>query len=213
MASSEKSHNPFGKLLVLVPIILAIVMCGILLRQFFAPPAALTHATVLPAPMALPDFTLMDQNDQLFDKRSLNGRWSMVFFGFTQCPDICPVTLQQLALARRQLAEENSDAVLPDIIFVSVDPERDSPEVLRQYVQAFGAGITGVSGDPAEISKLARTLGIFFEVDPGEGDDYTVAHSAAVIVINENAEFHALFSAPHNVSAFVVDMPVIIAAK
>jgi len=137
----------------------------------------------------------------------------MVFFGFTHCPDICPVTLQQLSLVRRRMAAADPDAVLPDIVFVSVDPGRDTVATISQYVQAFGDDVIGVRGEPAELEKLTRTFGIFFEVSEVDGDDYTVAHSAAVVIVNDEAEFHAVFSAPHNVDALVHDMTLMIAAK
>jgi len=80
-------------------------------------------------------------------------------------------------------------------------------------VQAFGEDVIGVRGDPAELEKLTRTFGIYFDVNEGAGDDYTVAHSAAIVIVDDNAEFHAVFSAPHDVDALVHDMALIIAAK
>lgn len=209
-----KNHSLAGKTLVAVPVLLLLVGIGIfLLRSFLAPPEVPAHATVLPSPAPLSDFVMVDQDGAEFDRDSFRGRWSMVFFGFTHCPDICPVTLQQLAVARRRMAEADPDAVLPDIVFVSVDPGRDTVETIAQYVRAFGDDVIGISGDPAELTKLARTFGVYFNVTPAEGDAYAVEHSAAVVVVNDDAEFHAVFSAPHDVDAFVHDMSLIIAAK
>lgn len=190
-----------------------LVAAGLLLGGCFSPPAVPVQATILPSPAPLSDFVMMDQDGDVFDRDSLRGRWSMVFFGFTHCPDICPVTLQQLSVARRQMADADPDAVLPDIVFVSVDPGRDTVAILSQYVRAFGDDVIGIRGDPAELEKLARTFGIYYHVAAAEGDAYAVEHSAAVVVVNDNAEFHAVFSAPHDVAALVHDMSLMIAAK
>jgi protein SCO1/2 len=164
------------------------------------------HATLLPQPASLPRFSLRDHNGNEFNRDSLAGQWSLVFFGFTHCPDICPATLQQLALARKRALDEGV-GMFPDIILISVDPERDTPEILAEYIGHFGAGVTGVSGSLDELRKLTSSLGIFFQKSGTERDNYSVDHSAVVIVINKSAEFHALFSAPHDVDHFVADMP------
>ena len=202
-----------GRSVIAIPIFLLLVIAGgYLSRGYFATPEMPVHATVLPAPAPLPEFELMNHNGDLFGTDAFKGRWSLVFFGFTNCPDICPVALQQMVVARRRMAEANPELKLPDIVFVSVDPGRDSADVLAQYVGGFGSTVTGVRGDPDELRKLTGAIGIFFAVSPGV-DEYSVAHSAAVIVINENAEFHALFSAPYDIDTFVNEMPLIIAAK
>jgi protein SCO1/2 len=164
-------------------------------------------ATVLPEPRPLPSFSLVDQAGAPFTNDSLAGRWSVLFFGFTHCPDICPATLQQLAVARQRLAADGRD--FPEIILVSVDPERDTPEVLADYVAYFDAGITGVTGTVAEVSEFAHALGIFFAKSGDSGGDYSVDHSAAVLVVNENAEWYAVFSAPHSIDDFVHDLPIL----
>ena len=166
------------------------------------------HATILPQAAALPRFSLLDQNGAEFNNESLNDQWSLIFFGFTHCPDICPATLQQLAIARSQILDAG-ESTFPNIILISVDPERDTPEVLAEYIGHFGDGMTGVTGSIDELRKLTSSLGIFFEKSAGENGNYSVDHSAVVIVINKNAEFHALFSAPHTIDHFVGDMPLI----
>ena len=164
-------------------------------------------ATVLPMTIELPAFSLIDEQGQPFTRDSLRGRTSVLFFGFTNCPDICPATLQQLAIAKQRLAGD--DVSFPDIVLVSVDPERDSPEVLADYVSHFGAGVRGLTGDLETISALTRPLGIYFAKSGDLDGDYSVDHSAVVLVINENAEWFALFSAPHTVDGFVHDLPLL----
>ena len=166
------------------------------------------HAMVLPQSRALPQFSLLDQNGSEFNTESLRDRWSLLFFGFTHCPDICPATLTQLAIARGRVLD-GGESAFPNIVLISVDPERDTPEVLAEYTGHFGDGITGVTGSIDELRKLTSVLGIFFEKSVGESGNYSVDHSAVVIVINKNAEFHALFSAPHTIDHFVTDIPLI----
>jgi protein SCO1/2 len=171
------------------------------------------HATVLPEALPLPDFALYDHHHEPFSRDSLRGRTSLLFFGFTHCPDICPATLQQLALARKQIAESGEPATsLPQIILISVDPERDTPEKLGQYVSAFGEGVTGATGEPAVLRELTSALGIFFEKEASGGAGYTVSHSTAVLVVDEEARLRALFSAPHKTEFFVHDVPLLINA-
>lgn len=173
-------------------------------------PAAPAHATVLPQPVPLPDFELTADDGGRFDRDALRGRTSLLFFGFTHCPDICPATLVQLAMARSQLAENVDEASLPDIVLISVDPFRDTPEKLTAYVSSFGPGVRGATGNLGELKKIAGAGGIYFSASPGEGGDYNVEHSAAVLVINENAELQAVFGAPHSVSHFTADLPLLI---
>jgi protein SCO1/2 len=167
---------------------------------------------VLPAPGVLPEFSLQDQHGQPFGRVDFEGQWSLVFFGFTNCPDVCPTTLQVLSSAKQQLATRNHEP-LPRIVLVSVDPERDTPDAMGQYVDYFGEGNIGVTGSMDELRKLTGALGIYFEKSPldmnATDDNYSVDHSAVVLVINPRARFHALFSAPHTVENFVNDLPLV----
>ena len=167
-----------------------------------APPA---HATIWPGARPLPSFSLIDQDGESIDKAFFKDRWSLLFFGFTFCPDICPATLQQLALAQRALDEDGKDS--PDIVLVSVDPERDSPEALKRYVGNFGERTRGITGSLEEITKVTAAAGVFFAKSPLDDGGYTVDHSTVVLLINPRSEIHASFSAPHSVEHFVADLP------
>ena len=175
---------------------------------FMSPPAVPTHATVLPEPKSLPEFSLLDQAGNEFNRESFSGDWSLVFFGFTHCPDICPATLQQLSLARSKVTADG-DKKFPRIVLISVDPERDTPEVLDAYTKHFGEGVTGVTGSLPQLMNLTSSIGIFFAKADQEDGTYSVDHSAVVLLINPDAEFHALFSAPHKIEHFVDDVPLI----
>ncbi len=163
-------------------------------------------AMILPESRELPEFSLLDQRGEAVGRDVFAGRWSLVFFGFTSCPDICPMTLKVLRDANTQMRNAGKQSV-PRIVLVSVDPERDTPEIIGRYVDVFGEGNLGLTGDVAEIRKLTDDLGIFFDKRDAGADNYTVDHSAVVLIINPDGRFHGLFSAPHKVTTFVNDLP------
>jgi protein SCO1/2 len=173
------------------------------------------YATVLPEPLPLPAFALYDEQNQAFTRERLLGTTTLLFFGFTHCPDICPATLQQLALARKQLLEQNNtpSTSMPQIVLISVDPERDTPAVLKDYVSHFGEGVLAATGSPESITELTSALGIWFGKEYAGDDGYTVGHSSAVLVIGEDATFRAVFSAPHQTEYFVHDLPLLMAMR
>ncbi len=169
---------------------------------------ALQAARVLPERRELVEFALLDQRETAIGSDVFVGRWDLVFFGFTNCPDICPITLQVLATAKKRLAA-SGQAPLPRIVLVSVDPDRDTPAQLEQYLQAFGEDNLGITGDVVEIRKLTERLGIFFQAHPGDGEYYSVDHSSVVIVIDPEGRWHSLFSSPHAVENYVHDLPIL----
>lgn len=168
----------------------------------------LATATALPDTVELPAFSLENHRSQTIDESVFVGQWDLVFFGFTHCPDICPLTMQILSAAKQQLAD-SGHSPLPRIVLVSVDPERDTPEMMAQYIDAFGAGNLGITGDLGELRKLSSAIGIFFAKQAGNAENYTVDHSAAVIVIDPQGRFHSLFSAPFVIENFVHDLPLL----
>ena len=199
-------------ILVAAVAVIAIVTGAWLSFKVASPPAVPTVATVLPAGNPLPEFSLLDHTGADIGRDVFAGHWSLVFFGFTHCPDICPMTLQVLSDARKQLQAAGFDP-LPRIVLVSVDPERDTPEILSQYVGYFGADNLGITGDLDELRNLTGGLGIWFEKSESEGDTYSVNHSAAVLVIAPDMQFRALFGAPHKAEDYVRDLPIIMGMK
>jgi protein SCO1/2 len=167
----------------------------------------LVDATRLPEPRPLPEFQLVDHHGAPITRDRFVGGWQLVFFGFTNCPDICPATLQQLSIAKQRV--EANGGEFPEIVLVSVDPDRDRPDNLAAYVANFGDGVSGITGDLAELTALTKPLGIYFEKTGDPAGNYTVDHSSVVLLINSQAEWQALFSAPHNVDTFVHDVPIL----
>ena len=159
----------------------------------------------------LPEFEVLDQNGNAVGRDVFQDHWNLVFFGFTHCPDICPMTLAVLADAKRQMAERG--LALPRIVLVSVDPERDTPELLGQYIGHFGEGNLGLTGELGEIRKLTTALGIFFSKTASTGESYSVDHSAVVVIINPDGRQVGIFSSPHKAGNFVRDLPIIMARK
>ncbi len=196
----------------LTAIVLAIALsAGVFLAVRLNAPEEPVAAFVLPESTPLPAFALQDQAGTAVDANTFRGYWNLVFFGFTHCPDICPATLQILAAAKRSLADIAQEP-LPRIVLVSVDPERDTPAAIGRYVDYFGDGNLGLTGSLDELKKLTSALGIYFAKQPADDDgNYVVDHSAAVLVVNPDAEFHALFSGPHLVDTYVHDLPIIMA--
>ncbi len=163
--------------------------------------------TVLPSPKQITAFSLTDHEQHSFDLASLKGKWSFLFFGFTSCPDICPTTLSVLAGVRNKVADRTpalkpaAAAATPmQFVFISVDPKRDTPAKLGQYVTHFDSSFNGVTGSNSELGNLARQLGAVYELSattPGS-DDYRVFHTSAVFLVDPLARYHAVLSSPHD---------------
>jgi len=157
------------------------------------------RALVLEAPRTLPDFLLMDHAQQPFGPARLEGRWTLLFFGFTNCPDVCPTTLNTLAGLAQSL-EDLPPSSQPTITMVSVDPIRDTAEKLSAYVPFFDPDFVGVTGEMGEVLTLTRGLGVAFAYQPAaNGEAYSVEHTASVFLIDPNGRLAAIFSTPHRV--------------
>lgn len=150
--------------------------------------------TVIKPPAAIGAFRLADQRGGTFDGSRLKGKWSLLFFGYTHCPDICPTTLTTFRQVHGLLGPLNREV---QYVLVSVDPERDTAEQRGKYTSYFNPDFLGVSGPHAELTKLTRSLGVYYRRnEPGDGGGYLVDHSAGVFLINPEGNMHALFSAP-----------------
>ncbi len=201
-------------LLAIVALLALALGVGLGLRQFdpgTGPPLPLEGGEWLPRPMALPDFRLADMRGEDFTRVSLEGQWTFMFFGYTHCPDICPVTTLLLAQAAEQVRRADPRGTVPRIVFVSVDPERDTPEILRQFVAHFHPDATGATAPLAELTPFTRALGIAHrkvEVE-GDPDRYLVDHSGSVLLINPQARLQAVFPWPHEADQLSSDFLLI----
>ena len=157
---------------------------------------------LLAHPQPLTAFALTDHKSREFDLARLKGKWSFLVFGFTHCPDVCPATLAVLASARDKIIK---NTVGPDdiqFVFISVDPGRDTPANLGQYVEYFDTTFLGVTGDNAQIGNLAGQLSAAYEVGIAPGvENYPVFHTAAVFLLDPRARYHAVFTPPHDADA------------
>jgi protein SCO1/2 len=187
------------------------VMLGLLAARFTGPSATNT-APDLEAGTALggeayqiPEFRLSDHRGDDFDQTRFEGRWSFVFFGYTYCPDICPTTLATISSTLK--AVEPGEHPVQGV-FVSVDPERDHPERMADYVSYFHDDIVGVTGPDAEITRLTGPLGILAvkTPDPNDPDNYLVDHSASILLIDPKGRVSAVFGAPHDPLAMARDL-------
>jgi len=160
---------------------------------------------------ALPEFELIDHRRQKLTRAQMQGQWSLAFFGYTHCPDICPTSLQTMSDMIRAIDDSDVSSAL-QVYFVSVDPERDSPEILAEYVTYFNPAFTGATADLDKLTPLTRSLGIAHALrNKTEGNpNYDVDHSAAIVLINPRAEYAGLFGAPQDAQAMARDMTLII---
>lgn len=148
-------------------------------------------------PVAVKPFSLVDQNGAPFNLQSLKNHWSMIFVGFTTCPDVCPVTLGNLEAVRAEMGLRVSPERIPRIIFLAVDPARDVP-VLKEYLGYFHPQYIGISGEVNQIGSLINSLNAFYRLDKKHTDDndYDVLHTAYVSLINPAGEMVAKLNPP-----------------
>ena len=183
-------------------ILLAVAVgAGFALVERAAAPPALVAGTALPEPRELPAFALVDQAGRPFDGKRLEGRWSLLFTGFTHCPDVCPTTVALMADLNRRVAREDLQ-----FVFISVDPERDTPQAVARYLAHFDPALVGATGSRAEMERLTAGLGLGQVRNPGAGDEYTVDHSTAFVLIDPDARLAGYFSAPHDRDALAADL-------
>jgi len=140
------------------------------------------------------EINLISHLDKPFTRADFEGRWSLVFFGFTYCPDVCPTTMAFLNQFMASL--EGTEAEDTQVVMVSVDPARDTVEQLAGYVPYFNPEFVGVTGEFLDIHRFATGLNTPFRKVPGQGEDYQVDHSANVVLINPRGDYHGFFKAP-----------------
>jgi protein SCO1/2 len=160
---------------------------------------------VLPQPRSLPRLSMVDQDAQEFGLDQLQGQWTIVFMGFTNCGHVCPMAMAKLRAIKDTMQQPMQ------VLFVSVDPGRDTPAVIRDYVHGFDPDFSGITGADQEIAQLANALGAPYFVD-NSGDSYVVDHSSAFFIINPDGAFAAVISAPHKAESVAADLDKLLSA-
>ena len=173
----------------------------------------LVNTLALPADFkTVPAFELIDGQGEPITEAALDGRWTMLFFGFTHCPDVCPVTLSVMNEVVDKL--DATDSAPLEVAFISVDPVRDTPQVMGRYVDFFNEDFIGITGELTAINTLTSELGIVaaFTANDDDPDNYTVDHTASMLLIDPQRRLRAKFNAPHEVETIVADYQTLLAA-
>ena len=187
---SNLSRTPVSR-----PRILFAVACLVLSGVILGAVYLNLHAAGAPQPQASSagkgliggPFQLVDQNGRAVDQRLLKGKWTAVFFGYTFCPDVCPTNLQTLAAAEDKLGAKAKDL---QVVFVSIDPQRDTPQQLKAYLSSkdFPAGTIGLTGTPAQVDQAAKVYRVYY-AKHGGGSDYTMDHSDVTYLMNPAGDY------------------------
>jgi len=154
-------------------------------------------------------FELQDQHGRVVNEQTFSGQWLLVFFGFTRCADVCPTTLVHMAKVLNGLGEQ-AERVQP--LFISLDPERDTPEVLASYTEFFDPRILGLAGSPAQLRQVADAYSVYFQKVP-MGDTYMLDHTGSIYLMGPDGELAELFSQQTTAEAMVADISRIIGAS
>lgn len=194
----------------LVIVGLAVMVAGALVAHYALEPrqsASLPEdlqATYLPQGKPISGLQLKDHSQAAFDETRFQGKWSFLFFGFTNCPDICPTTMLVMKSVWNKLPEEARKTPAPQMVFVSVDPQRDTLDKLQKYVTYYHPDFLGVTGELDQLDVLTRQIGVLYGFeDPGADGNYTVNHSSQIVLIDPQGNLRAVFSTPHLVDEIV----------
>jgi protein SCO1/2 len=189
------------RILVVVLVVLVAAMFLLPRSQRGEPPQT---ATVLPAAQPLADVRFIDKTGRETHFSDFKGNFTLLFFGFTNCPDVCPLTLSLLAQVRADLVSR-APRLTPRVLFVSVDPNRDTPDRIAAYLNGFDPEFAGVTASDAELAPLLKQLGVAVEKHEHGGANYNVVHNSAIYVLDENAEWIAVSTGPHDPQVLASD--------
>jgi protein SCO1/2 len=177
------------------------------------PTVTLETGSILSPPRDLADFSLIDQHGRRFANADLRGHWSMMFFGYTNCPEFCPTTLVTLASMEKRLREAHA-ALRPQVLFMSVDAARDTPAQLALYVPHFDPEFIGLTAaDQPAIEAVAARLGVGVIIMPAADGGYSVDHSSAIYVLDPAGRLAAILTGPFTPAALQSDFEHIVAGQ
>ena len=194
-------------LVALVALVLGLTVNKVLNSKGQGDPTALLDAGIvlLPQSRSLPALSLVNQDGEAVRVDQLKNQWSLLFFGYTFCPDICPATLAELRQLRGQLPEEARARLR--VVLVSVDPNRDTPEQLKQYLGYFDADFIGLTGEEASIQQLANAVSIPYIPADTSKADYTVDHSGNLVILGPDGTQRGFIRAPLNNQKLKAQLP------
>jgi protein SCO1 len=158
---------------------------------------------MIPVAVELKPFSLIDQNNNQVTAQQLKGQWSIVSIGYTSCPDICPATLQKYQQIRKILSDDSRYSLDTQFIFVSVDPERDTVERLKAYLEYFSPDFVGLTGDNKQLKLFTDSIYASFIIPDTSKENYAVGHSAALHILNDQGRLQAIMSPPYTVNEVV----------
>jgi protein SCO1/2 len=197
----------------IVVLVIVAFAAGLLLARLLVPgkaaPPQLEQATVFPAPRALPALDLVDQDGKALPPRFFDGHWTLVFFGFTQCPDICPTTLATLAQANKLFGDLPANS-RPRMLLVSVDPERDPPSILAPYVRFFDPAFLAATGSLEATAAAAAAFNVPYAKVSQDGGGYTLDHGSGLFVVGPTGGIVAYLSAPHDAARIAANVRSIV---
>ncbi|PTU31101.1 SCO family protein [Stenotrophobium rhamnosiphilum] len=204
---------PVSSRILTVAVAVAAAVLGLAAASFLLRPPTIEikSGTLLQQPRQLPEFALTRDNGQPYTLASLHGHWTLFFPGFITCPDVCPTTLAFLKTLTTKLSAEGQKL---DVAFVSVDPERDTPERLASYVHYFNPEFIGVTAKEPELARFAQLLGIAYSKVPSkDGKTYTMDHTAALILVDPQGRIAAYFTPPHQLDVMSADLVAVMKGK
>lgn len=207
-------------LLIIVVLIALVAISGILAMLKFARESESAREVtaqrvqtevIFDDPRTIPSFTLQGADGGVFDNASLENHWNIVFFGYTHCPDICPTTLSTLNKVWEKLSE-SARADL-QVVFISIDPKRDTPAKTAKYAAYFNPHFKGVTGDAKTLESLTQTLGVgYFEV-PSNNKDYVISHTGSLMLFNPQGKYVGIISPPLVVDQIVDELEALITSE
>lgn len=189
------------------------LIAGLLAANFLLAPKSvvMTTGTLLGERRELLDFQLIDQDNHIVRKADWQGHWTLIFPGFTYCPDVCPTTLG--LLKQLEMALGNQSAQIR-IVFLSVDPQRDTPQRLSDYIHFFSPRFSAVTAHEPQLTEFSRSLGIAYTKVAGtSADNYSMDHTAALILLDPSARITAFFTPPHRLEGLKADLLTLINSR
>ncbi|MFG3693410.1 SCO family protein [Stutzerimonas stutzeri] len=200
-------------LVALVALVIGLTVYKVLNTERQLDTAELLDAGIVMLPQGrdMPDVTLTNQNGEAVSMEQLEGRWNLLFFGYTFCPDICPATLAELRQLRSKLPEDVNQRLQP--ILVSVDPERDTPEQLKKYLDYFGVGFVGLTGPLDDIQTLANAAGVPFIPGDTSKKDYTVDHGGNLALIGPDGRLRGFVRGPLRTEKLAEQLPAVLLSE